>query len=214
MTSLPSPTSIAPLLLEDIAHVEVPGISVTKNVQNDCIGATAEPEVSEQLHEPYGNTGTEDEQKEMVQQSEKYEYLDIRSNSLEENDQCLKSRGSEASLVEATQIEGAHQSLQTYVGIIAHSRPDVLTAGEETVEEYEEMAKIASGPDGWELPEYQNLPENDTAVSEELGGTRCAGIGGYIKVCAGMGDPGSNASFDNPDYWHSRLFLKPDALRT
>uniref|UniRef100_A0A4W6FDK8 Receptor protein-tyrosine kinase n=1 Tax=Lates calcarifer TaxID=8187 RepID=A0A4W6FDK8_LATCA len=93
-------------------------------------------------------------------------------------------------------------------------RPDVLTAGGGKVEEYEEMTKFGVVPSGWEQADYQNLPVKGRAVSEEVGSGRCAGIGGYIKVCAGMGEPGSNTSFDNPDYWHSRLFLKPDAVRT
>ncbi|KAM7411911.1 hypothetical protein PAMA_021742 [Pampus argenteus] len=93
-------------------------------------------------------------------------------------------------------------------------KPDVLTSGEETVEEYEEMTRFGVVPSGWEVADYQNLPVKGRPVSEEIGGSRCAGIGGYIKVCAGLGEPGSNTSFDNPDYWHSRLFLKPDAVRT
>uniref|UniRef100_A0A671WTV2 Receptor protein-tyrosine kinase n=1 Tax=Sparus aurata TaxID=8175 RepID=A0A671WTV2_SPAAU len=82
------------------------------------------------------------------------------------------------------------------------------------VEEYEEMTRLGVAPGGWEQPDYQNLPVKGRAAAEETGSSRCAGIGGYIKVCAGVGEPGSNTSFDNPDYWHSRLFLKPDAVRT
>uniref|UniRef100_A0A8K9V142 Receptor protein-tyrosine kinase n=1 Tax=Oncorhynchus mykiss TaxID=8022 RepID=A0A8K9V142_ONCMY len=71
--------------------------------------------------------------------------------------------------------------------------------------------------------EYQNLPVlgkgRATTVGVEGGtSTRCAGLGveGYIKACSGVGavEPSSNTSFDNPDYWHSRLFLKADAVRT
>uniref|UniRef100_A0A8C7JIS9 Receptor protein-tyrosine kinase n=1 Tax=Oncorhynchus kisutch TaxID=8019 RepID=A0A8C7JIS9_ONCKI len=70
--------------------------------------------------------------------------------------------------------------------------------------------------------EYQNLPvpgKGRATTAEEGGaGSRCAGLGlgGYIKACSGVGvvEPSSNTSFDNPDYWHSRLFLKPDAVRT
>ncbi|KAM3872341.1 receptor tyrosine-protein kinase erbB-3b [Diretmus argenteus] len=93
-------------------------------------------------------------------------------------------------------------------------RPDVLAAGADVVEEYEEMSGSGGASCGWEQAEYQNLPVKGKAASEEMAGSRCAGLGGYIKVCAGVGDPSSNTSFDNPDYWHSRLFLKPDAVRT
>uniref|UniRef100_A0A671WU90 Receptor protein-tyrosine kinase n=1 Tax=Sparus aurata TaxID=8175 RepID=A0A671WU90_SPAAU len=90
----------------------------------------------------------------------------------------------------------------------------VLAGSPVEVEEYEEMTRLGVAPGGWEQPDYQNLPVKGRAAAEETGSSRCAGIGGYIKVCAGVGEPGSNTSFDNPDYWHSRLFLKPDAVRT
>ncbi|XP_033826025.1 receptor tyrosine-protein kinase erbB-3b [Periophthalmus magnuspinnatus] len=213
MTTLPSPTSIAPLLLEDItSHMETPVISVTnKTVNEDCTGAAAKAEVSVQLNVLYGTTGIEDEQKEAAQQIDRYEYLDIRcSNSLEENEPSLKSRESETSLVESAETEETREELETHVDITANTKADVPTTGEEKEEDYEEMT---SRSNGWEQPMYQNLPERDRAVSEELGNSRCSRIGGYIKVCAAMGEPESNTSFDNPDYWHSRLFLKTDALR-
>uniref|UniRef100_A0A8C4F3C9 Receptor protein-tyrosine kinase n=1 Tax=Dicentrarchus labrax TaxID=13489 RepID=A0A8C4F3C9_DICLA len=107
---------------------------------------------------------------------------------------------------------GEEEEVDKYGYVMAG--PDVLTAGGEKAEEYEEMTRLGVVPNGWEQADYQNLPVKGRAVSEEMGCGRCAGIGGYIKVCAGMGEPGSNTSFDNPDYWHSRLFLKPDAVRT
>lgn len=94
------------------------------------------------------------------------------------------------------------------------ARSDVLKRGEEEVEEYEEMTRAEATPSGWERASYQNLPLKTNPGNEEADGGRCVGIGDYIKVCACVGDPGGNTSFDNPDYWHSRLFLKPDAVRT
>lgn len=94
------------------------------------------------------------------------------------------------------------------------ARPDVLKGAGEKVEEYEEMTCAEATASGWEQANYQNLPLKTNAGNEEADGDRCVGIGDYIKVRAGVGDPGGNTSFDNPDYWHSRLFLKPDAVRT
>ncbi|XP_071762900.2 receptor tyrosine-protein kinase erbB-3b [Centroberyx gerrardi] len=104
--------------------------------------------------------------------------------------------------------------LQETLSSTAGPGPDVLTAGADEVEEYEEMAGFGGASRGWERAEYQNLPAKGKADSEEMGSSRCAGLGGYIKVCAGVREPSGSTSFDNPDYWHSRLFLKPDAVRT
>uniref|UniRef100_A0A669BG36 Receptor protein-tyrosine kinase n=1 Tax=Oreochromis niloticus TaxID=8128 RepID=A0A669BG36_ORENI len=90
---------------------------------------------------------------------------------------------------------------------------DVLKAGGEKVEEYEEMNRFGVVPSRCKEAEYQNLPVKGRVICEEMGSGRCTEIGEYIKVCAGVGEPASNTSFDNPDYWHSRLFLKPDAVR-
>uniref|UniRef100_A0A669AWU3 Receptor protein-tyrosine kinase n=1 Tax=Oreochromis niloticus TaxID=8128 RepID=A0A669AWU3_ORENI len=85
--------------------------------------------------------------------------------------------------------------------------------GGEKVEEYEEMNRFGVVPSRCKEAEYQNLPVKGRVICEEMGSGRCTEIGEYIKVCAGVGEPASNTSFDNPDYWHSRLFLKPDAVR-
>ncbi|MED6247182.1 hypothetical protein ATANTOWER_032537 [Ataeniobius toweri] len=166
----------------------------------------------------------------------RYEYMDIRhSDSSEGGEPELERSGSQTSLTtgEKThqrarglvkekkgeeETEVFHTNKQVGVQEDLSSRvvpgPDVLTAGNDKVEEYEEMSGFGEVPCEWGHAEYENLPAKARAVPEEKDSGRCAGIGEYIKVCAGIGEPGSNTSFDNPDYWHSRLFLKPDAVRT
>ncbi|XP_062397230.1 receptor tyrosine-protein kinase erbB-3b [Sardina pilchardus] len=80
----------------------------------------------------------------------------------------------------------------------------------EQEEEYEEMGATKGGSSTVDEVEYQNMPCGKALMSP---GGMTAGAGKYVKVRAGVGEPGS-ASFDNPDYWHSRLFHKQDALRT
>uniref|UniRef100_A0A7N6A970 Receptor protein-tyrosine kinase n=1 Tax=Anabas testudineus TaxID=64144 RepID=A0A7N6A970_ANATE len=128
--------------------------------------------------------------------------------------EVLKKGHKAEEVEEKYHITSQQPTLQGNLGSMVMPRPDVLTAGVEKVEEYEEMTTSGVVSSGWEQADYQNLPVMGRAVCEEMGSSRCAGIQGYIKVCAGMGEPGSNTSFDNPDYWHSRLFLKPDAVRT
>uniref|UniRef100_A0A673Z9U4 Receptor protein-tyrosine kinase n=1 Tax=Salmo trutta TaxID=8032 RepID=A0A673Z9U4_SALTR len=64
--------------------------------------------------------------------------------------------------------------------------------------------------------EYENLQGEGEGVVRAIGGQR-TGMGAFVKVRAGVGvgEPGGgDCSFDNPDYWQSRLFLKPNTVST
>uniref|UniRef100_A0A8D3BMF5 Receptor protein-tyrosine kinase n=1 Tax=Scophthalmus maximus TaxID=52904 RepID=A0A8D3BMF5_SCOMX len=200
---LPSPTFMASFPVELTADVEtLTAVKKKRSKDDDCEGNAAEQGDSAEKNQLPGDSereiGPVEVQEEAAPGRGRYEYMDIRRSDSTEGQDSAETQ-------EADQI--------VEVGT-AMPMPDVLTAGGEMVEEYEEMTRFGVVPGGWEQADYQNLPLKGRAVSEEVGGGRCAGIGGYIKVCAGMGEPGSNTSFDNPDYWHSRLFLQPDAVRT
>ncbi|KAJ8260136.1 hypothetical protein GJAV_G00177460 [Gymnothorax javanicus] len=83
------------------------------------------------------------------------------------------------------------------------------------VYEYEEMDSLAAPPGGRDGSEYENLvaADGDGVAVARAEGVRRSGVGGYVKLQAGVGESG-DCSFDNPDYWHSQLFLKADAMRT
>uniref|UniRef100_A0A8C9R2E4 Receptor protein-tyrosine kinase n=1 Tax=Scleropages formosus TaxID=113540 RepID=A0A8C9R2E4_SCLFO len=84
--------------------------------------------------------------------------------------------------------------------------------GEEN--QYEVMDSIGVVALGAEdRAQYQNIKDIN-GMRAEAGLGKHNGLGAYVKVCAGVGEPRADRSFDNPDYWHSRLFLKPDAVRT
>lgn len=240
ISPLPSPSLMAPSPVEDTAHVETLTPAVrSKQEDEDCEGGSAELRDSTEEHQD-SDSGIRavDDQGEAAQSIGRYEYMDIRRSDSTE-DPAWERRGIQTSAKSAAETHETDQTvevlkkeleeeeeeekyhntnkqppLQSNLSGMVMPRPDVLTAGGEMVEEYEEMTRFGVVPSGWEQADYQNLPVKGRAVSEEMGSGRCAGIGGYIKVCAGMGEPGSNTSFDNPDYWHSRLFLKPDAVRT
>lgn len=237
---LPSPTFISSLPVENTADVVTltPISSVKiKQVHEDCEGTASEH--SPQSDSTENLTGDSESGTMAVedQRTGRYEYMDIRrSDSTNGEDPARDGCGWETSGAETEErdkkvevLKKGHKAegedekchniskqptLQGNLGSMIMPKPDVLTAGVEKVEEYEEMTRFGVVSNGWEQADYQNLPVKGRAVCEEMGSGRCAGIGGYIKVCAGMGEPGSNTSFDNPDYWHSRLFLKPDAVRT
>lgn len=234
--AVPSATFMPSLAVENTAKVEAltPDSSAkSKQVNNNCEENTEEQKDSTEHQLTVDcERGIRDEHD---QGTCRYEYMDIRqSDSTEGEDPAWERRESQAFAAEPEEMgekvlneehnddgeeEKYHSTNKqpTHQGILSNlvlPKPDVLTAGVEEVEDYEEMTRFGVVSSGWEQADYQNLPVMGRAVSEETGSSRCSGIRGYIKVCAGIGEPGSNTSFDNPDYWHSRLFLKPDAVRT
>lgn len=89
----------------------------------------------------------------------------------------------------------------------------------------DEDASIAEQPDEYEdmnapgkvfAPgvrlEYQNFPAKGRMVSGEE--PHRVQMRAFRGACAGVDEKNSSTSFDNPDYWHSRLFHKPDAVCT
>ncbi|XP_068162918.1 receptor tyrosine-protein kinase erbB-3b isoform X2 [Antennarius striatus] len=234
---LASPSSMAPLAVEDTETLT--GILAERREQLD---AESERKVAEQRNSTDKHQLPEDSADELraVEDQEglgegvgRYEYMDIRrSNSTEDEDRHQERCGSQISAEteetdkimedlrkqheEEKELEKHHNTNKqpALQGNLIMPKPDVFTSGREKMEEYEEMTKVGVVRNGWQLADYQNIPAKGRAVPEEAGSGRCAVIGTYIKVCNGIGEPGSNTSFDNPDYWHSRLFLKPDAVRT
>ncbi|XP_075966594.1 receptor tyrosine-protein kinase erbB-3a isoform X1 [Anarhichas minor] len=86
--------------------------------------------------------------------------------------------------------------------------------GEEAYE-YEDMDSFAALRPG-DVVVYHNLQKGREGPA---GGTEAhqSGFEPYVKVPAGVGvgEPAAvDKSFDNPDYWHSRMFLKPNAVPT
>uniref|UniRef100_A0A8C1BXF2 Receptor protein-tyrosine kinase n=1 Tax=Cyprinus carpio carpio TaxID=630221 RepID=A0A8C1BXF2_CYPCA len=77
--------------------------------------------------------------------------------------------------------------------------------------EYVDMeASGRTGSEDRDQVDYQNFPVKGRPVMREE--PQNTGLRSYIKVCAGV--EAQNTSFDNPDYWHSRLFHKKDAVCT
>lgn len=225
---LPIPSTLAPL---PVYNTETVGSDVT-NIE-DQYGQKGS---THQLTRLSGSgTKAVDEQGEVAQGTCRYEYMDIRcASSAEEDNQAKKTHVTCAGETEDTdqtaeelkeelrkaeEEDKCHNTddehpLQMNGSSESVDEPDVLQAGDEKIEEYEEMTIQCVVPIGWEQADYQNVPAKGRTCPEDAGSGRCGDIGEYIKVCAGMGEPGGNTSFDNPDYWHSRLFLQPDAVRT
>ncbi|XP_028850847.1 receptor tyrosine-protein kinase erbB-3b isoform X2 [Denticeps clupeoides] len=141
-----------------------------------------------------------------------YEYMDIRSSNTDSAEDAAagSTEPEEKNNGELTEDAEGQEKLE-----IVQPRPSsgvtggVVCKADTELAEYEEMATTA-GPANAEL-EYQNVPSKGQPVKKAW---RSDGRGSYVKVRAGVGEPSTSTSFDNPDYWHSRMFLKQDAVRT
>ncbi|KAG7283205.1 hypothetical protein CRUP_004947 [Coryphaenoides rupestris] len=162
------------------------------------------------------------------QASLEYEYMDIRGSETEENNPpqtletplrtTVQEQPSIAREVLDEVEEDDYQEDDNYQytnrqpklrqALQDRNEAKVPRRAEHYAEEYEEMNSLAA-PGADELAVYQN-------VRGEEEGHRASGIDPYVKVRAGVaiGEQGGvDRSFDNPDYWHSRMFLKSNAVR-
>uniref|UniRef100_A0A8C2HV45 Receptor protein-tyrosine kinase n=1 Tax=Cyprinus carpio TaxID=7962 RepID=A0A8C2HV45_CYPCA len=131
-----------------------------------------------------------------------YEYMDIRTD--------IHQRNSPASSPEEVESDGREA---IYQNVSARHRPKENEDSDLTTRRSEYVDMEASGitdSEDRDQADYQNFPvKGRPVVGEEPQKT---GLRSYIKVCAGV--EAQNTSFDNPDYWHSRLFHKQDAVCT
>ncbi|XP_034726500.1 receptor tyrosine-protein kinase erbB-3a isoform X1 [Etheostoma cragini] len=158
-----------------------------------------------------------------------YEYMDIRG----EKDECPPvpdppsaptplSKGREVELEEKEEedeyVEDSnyhYTNRQPKLRQALRERKELKIEGRDEGEayEYEDMDSFAALRPG-DAVVYHNLQrEGEGAV----GGTEAhrSGFEPYVKVRAGVWEPAAgDKSFDNPDYWHSRMFLKPKAVPT
>ncbi|XP_066526360.1 receptor tyrosine-protein kinase erbB-3b [Hoplias malabaricus] len=79
-------------------------------------------------------------------------------------------------------------------------------------DEYEDMSACKNICSLEDQVEYQNISGKGRKLSGEI--SHSAKLSAFRGNCAGPDEKNNNTSFDNPDYWHSRLFHKPDAVCT
>ncbi|XP_067361222.1 receptor tyrosine-protein kinase erbB-3a isoform X2 [Channa argus] len=172
-----------------------------------------------------GPTKSKDSNSDSEQQGSnevEYEYMDIRGSEKEDNPPLTPSRIGDRRVAdeEAVYLEDSnyhYTNKQPKLRRALQDRKEAKMQGrdEGEVYEYEDMDCFAVQGPG-DAAVYQNVQrEGEGAV----GGTEVhqSSFEPYVKVRAGVrvGEPvADDRSFDNPDYWHSRMFLKPKAVPT
>ncbi|KAK7128917.1 hypothetical protein R3I94_017219 [Phoxinus phoxinus] len=164
-----------------------------------CTGGS-QPEVSAVEEEP---SEEQQPQKAVVE----YEYMDIRADIHQQN-VAGESTASSTDEVESGVKEAIYQNVSNLPRLTArHEDSDCTTVRSEYVDM--EASERTGSEDGHQA-DYQNIPLNGRPVVGEE--SQKPGLRSFIKVCTGV--EAQNTSFDNPDYWHSRLFHKQDAVCT
>ncbi len=129
-----------------------------------------------------------------------YEYMDIRTDINQQN-----SPVSSLDEMESDSREEIYQNVRA-----SHKENEDSDLTTQRSEYVDMEASGRTGSEDRDQVDYQNFPvKGRPVVGEEPQKT---GLESFIKVCAGV--EAQNTSFDNPDYWHSRLFHKQDAVCT
>lgn len=161
----------------------------------------------EEPSEDNADNATALEEEQPQQAVVEYEYMDIRNETMSEN-----AHGSSHEPRE----DGIYQNTHELSAPKGNNRRSRKTAEEaantEQPDEYEDMNASGKVCTSGVRLEYQNFPAKGRMVSGDV--PHRAKMRAFGGACAGVDEKNSSTSFDNPDYWHSRLFHKPDAVCT
>ncbi|XP_072540741.1 receptor tyrosine-protein kinase erbB-3a [Salminus brasiliensis] len=150
-----------------------------------------------------------------LDQELQYEYMDIRSSAgaagAAAQSNPLRANHLRADMHLEADGEEEYQYTNPQPKLRRSLMLQGLIGGDGEVYEYEEMDSLAVG--GNSGAEYQNLQQEG---GREAGGQPSSGIAPYVKVRAGVGvdNESGDRCFDNPDYWHSRMYSKANAVST
>ncbi|KAL6111520.1 erbb3 [Pungitius sinensis] len=163
-----------------------------------------------------------------------YEYMDTRGNENDESPAVpdtppppppptqarMGGEGEEDNEEEDDYVEDSnyhYTNRQPKLRQALRDKKELKIEGREEDEayEYEDMDSFAALRPG-ECVVYHNLQRDGEGA---VGGTKPhqSGFESYVKVQTGVrvGEPpAGDRSFDNPNYWHSRMFLKSNAVPT
>uniref|UniRef100_A0A8C3A286 Receptor protein-tyrosine kinase n=1 Tax=Cyclopterus lumpus TaxID=8103 RepID=A0A8C3A286_CYCLU len=148
-----------------------------------------------------------------------YEYMDIRGNEKDEIPPVPDTRPPSTGMGREVEEEEEQEEEEEKAKEKEKEEEDEYDEDEDEDEdeayEYEDMDSFVALRPG-DAVVYHNLQRKGEGAVGDTEAHR-SGFEPYVKVRAGVGvgEPtAGDRSFDNPDYWHSRMFLKPNAVPT
>ena len=214
--------TVTPVSLRHNSYSSRPNKKRTSSVSSQMTACSCETTQSVEIRGGHTKIRDNSDSEQQAFSEVEYEYMDIRGNENEESppaddppppptstrtgEEVKKEREDE--YVEDSNYH--YTNRQPNLRQALQDRKELKTPGNDKGEayEYEDMDCFAA-PHPAEAVVYQNLQrEGEGAV----GGTE---VHPHVKVRAGVGRPvAGDRSFDNPGYWHSKMFLKSNAVPT
>ncbi|XP_015226132.1 PREDICTED: receptor tyrosine-protein kinase erbB-3 isoform X2 [Cyprinodon variegatus] len=149
-----------------------------------------------------------------------YEYMDIRCNDKEEIPPerdpppppiLRRTRGEAKEEEEDAYVENNDYHYTNKKPVQQQAEDKEFYNDNNEADEYEDMDCLASPPPVVEAVIYQNMQREGEG---EGGVTQVHPSGFDPHAVVRTGVAATEKSFDNPGYWHSRMFLKPNPVQT
>ncbi|XP_030585690.1 receptor tyrosine-protein kinase erbB-3a isoform X2 [Archocentrus centrarchus] len=205
--------SLTPVLPRQSSHWLKPNKKRTSSVSSRVTASSCDTAVSVEVKGGHTRSKDNSDSEQQGYSEAEYEYMDIRGSEKPEGPPGrdppppptpARMRGKPAEEDEYVEDSNYHYTnRQPKLRQALQDKKELNVQGTEAYE-YEDMDCFSASP-----------PE-DAAVYQNIQREQKGAVGGREQYQSGF-DPSVKVragSFDNPGYWHSRMFLKPNAVQT
>ncbi|XP_073324589.1 receptor tyrosine-protein kinase erbB-3a [Pagrus major] len=222
-------TCVTPVSPRHNSHWRKPNKKRTSSVSSQATACSGDTTPSVEVRGGHTRSNHNSDSEQQGSNEVQYEYMDIRGNEKDESPPAHEPPS--PPLTSARMVEDEEEEEDEYVEDSNYHYTNRQPKLRQALQDRKEM-KIQEGDEG-EAYEYEDmdcfatLRPGDAVVYQNMqrgvegaaGGSEAhrSGFEPYVKVRAGVGvgEPAAgDKSFDNPAYWHSRMFLKPKAVPT
>ncbi|XP_059185398.1 receptor tyrosine-protein kinase erbB-3a isoform X2 [Centropristis striata] len=221
-------TSVTPVPTRHSSQWLKPNMKRTSSVSSQATACSSDTMPYVEVRGGHTRSSNNSDSEQQGSNEVEYEYMDIRGSEKDESPPApdppptparteVEEKEEEDEYVEDSNYH--YTNRQPKLRQALRDRKELKVEGrdedEEEAYEYEDMDSFAALQPG-DTVVYHNLQKEGEGAVGGMGPHR-SGFEPYVKVRAGVtvGEPaGADRSFDNPDYWHSRMFLKPKAVPT
>ncbi|XP_036957538.1 receptor tyrosine-protein kinase erbB-3a [Acanthopagrus latus] len=222
-------TCVTPVSPRHNSHWRKPNKKRTSSVSSQATACSGDTTPSAEVRGGHTRSNHNSDSEQQGSNDVQYEYMDIRGNEKDDSPpahdppppppltsarMAEEEEEEEDEYVEDSNYHYTNRQPKLRQALQNRKELKIQGGDEEEAYEYEDMDCFATL--AGDAVVYQNMQRGGEGAT---GGTEThrSGFEPYVKVRAGVGvgEPAAgDKSFDNPAYWHSRMFLKPKAVPT